>query len=496
MEHGKIENHIENKLSNYESPVDAEGLWNSLGIEDTPTTHFSPGNKYRIYLLLVPIILGSALYLFTSSNGSNDGSENTISKESAIRQISIESQTVNQKIESKEVDSENPLVEGIELDFASNSSSSDLERLKENVQTKELNTPNRIDSKTNITTQSFNGSDSKKINAIFKNSNTAVNRNSNSIDGSNHSKTQVLASYDATNSEIQQSTVSKSSTLISDNKRELLLDGSLSNLDVPSMNSIGLMNFPRPVRCPDFGGRKPLRFNLDIHAIPYYSNQLLSLIDESELNKTWLEQRNSTEKPLEAFQVNVLGRLQTNSGLYVQGGIGYGQIDQKLSVPIQETTSTSNEQGPVIVIIYGNGIPNDTIIGEVPVTTIERKGAETYNYHRMIEIPIALGYERRMNDWGFYIDGGASLNIWTSRKGYMLKDNKPQKYEDVGVFTTSTGIKLNGSLGMKYYFNNDMSLSAGPDIRYHMQNWMKPQFGMTQKHLDIGLRVGLSIPLM
>ena len=138
---------------------------------------------------------------------------------------------------------------------------------------------------------------------------------------------------------------------------------------------------------------------------------------------------------------------------------------------------------------------NDTIVGSGTVIQDTSAIYETFNYHRMFEFTTALGYEVPVNNaLSIYGDVGLSINISTIREGWHLLDDIdavefPNQNRE--VFKTSTGYKLTGGLGLRYYMPGGVVLSGGPEFRSHLTNWIKDEHPIELKYFDIGLRLAV-----
>lgn len=270
----------------------------------------------------------------------------------------------------------------------------------------------------------------------------------------------------------------------------------LQDLSYDSRIGLVQLELPNPpIECPSFGGKNSKRggvFMLELQAIPYYSIPQITALNE--VGQTWKQTKLDTESYLETFQVNLVARYQMNRGLYFNAGVGYGQLDEKLNFETMQTIVTQEEL-PVTIIIRPDGM-NDTIPGQVEVTQDSFYVAETFNYHRMVEFTAAVGYEFPINPrLSLYGDVGLSVNLLTTRSGYHILDEIEVvsfDKESRPVYTTSTGYKMTGGLGLRYYAGNGVVLSGGPEFRSHLSNWIRDEHPIELRYLDIGVRAAVA----
>ncbi len=247
------------------------------------------------------------------------------------------------------------------------------------------------------------------------------------------------------------------------------------------------------IECPDFGGGGSKGYFVgELQVIPYYS--IPRITATNELGEIWKANKESTESYLETFQINLLGRYQLKNGLYLNAGVGYGQLDEKFEFDFSETIVSEQEDIPIIIIIRPDDT-RDTIIGSGTVIQDTSAIWETFNYHRMFEFTAAVGYELPVsNSVGFYGDLGLSINISTVRNGWHLLDDIDAvefPSQNRAVFNTTTGYKLTGGLGIRYYLPGGIVLSGGPEFRSHLTNWIRDEHPIELRYFDIGLRLAV-----
>lgn len=485
MDINKLDKHFQNKLDNYESPIDSQEIWANVSKTVSPKSNL----RYWFFGVIGTIAFASAMYWFVSNQSLSEtgtaSNQVTIDKSASIS--FDQKENTNTSVHSDGNTTSN-ITKGQEL-LAQESFSNDSKQIatqeKKNIVSaiQENKSNQKISTQTN-TTQSHTTKNTTSDN-VQNTINTTASNTTNEIAVAKN----IIVNEDnsdAINESTQNELLAEESNQFTSLQTSQI--GILGLAPLRKQSDIGL-NFPDPIECPSFSKKKG-HFSLLLHAIPYYSMPMYNPLNEE--GKIWMNNKKEYESYLEAFQVNLLGQYQWKNGLYVQAGVGYGQIDEKLDF-LNISSYDVEEVGPTIIIIYGDGQPNDTIEQTRTVTYYDTTGAETYNYHRMVEIPIALGYEFRGGNLGFYIDAGVSINVLTSRTGYTYLAGEAVAFDDpdYNLYGTSTGLKVNGSAGVIFYPTNRFAISIGPDIRYHTQNWLHSSQSLEQRYLDIGLRLGM-----
>ena len=498
----KIEQIVNGKLGSYESSIDADALWNSIqgvgGASATSKTAVVGGAALVKWLGLGAVVIGAiaiGYWYGVSQNQSDleitqrneaasilqkDNLDKTLSNSSEATTISVVAQEENESGEDLVKTTQILTVE------STNNSKEASENLNDGVIT---------DPTVQITNNELASEESpfgRKSSTIPPISEEIEN------DVSQEDPESLTAKFASKQDGMQESTSSEiaSNAFSSQNRatiNEDFLVNEISDLEY-DINFDTKFELPKKVVCPTFGGSSNRGYFMpELQVIPFYANPIYTTTNEA--GDEWVARRKATESNLEAFQVNLIGRYQFNSGFYLQGGVGYGQIDEKFML-FSEDIQVTDDEVPVIIILRPNGV-SDTIRGNQQIETITTLQAETFNYHRMFELPFAIGYEYGWGtNLGLYVDMGGSVNLTTFRKGFMVIDDVDYvSFDDETrpIYRASTGFKVQGSAGLRYYMSNGLHFSAGPDIRYHTGNWIRDEHPFQQRYFDVGLRLAMGV---
>ena len=499
MGQDKLEFFVKEKIGQYESPIDTNDLWNDLQgkIESTPVAVRSKMPwKWLFFGIGIIGIVGLAYFagMQTASNNPDQSSLIvTQENQSSMDYASSETNTIpsNNIDQSHLLNAEESKKSGNTIinseDLASKNSANSA-----SIQTSQNNSPSKAKHVGSISHAKKEVSQVVNANAM-----TPVNGSGNGSD--------IYNNIEVDNIYTKESFTSQSSGVLAEHSNidlsaeffelDLLNFGILKN-DNNRKLEYSISALPKKVNCPSFGGTRGSNgaFSVELQAIPLYSTPRFVALND--FGEDWVARKKSTESYLEAFQINLVGRYQLRNGLYAHAGIGYGQIDEKFQFNTEDIAITKEDNIPIIIIKRPNGM-NDTIRGSREKEVITTLNAETYNYHRMIELPFAVGYEFTVSQTsGIYFDFGGSVNLSTFRKGYLVVDDIDIiSFDDATrpVYKTSTGFKLNGGLGLRYHLANGLSFSVGPEMRYHMSNWIRDEHPIEQRYFDIGLRLATSV---
>ncbi len=530
----KLEHSIKSKLSSYESAINTDSLWAGIqtGLAETSATTAAASStvvssvwtsKLAVGLsaLAATIITIGGIWYFTSDNFNEQNKE---------KQSVVTEQPISNNINTKTSNTNTPkTIESTNKELVQSQNTNTAAVL--NVETQNPVSNNTATQAGNTIDATIETSASKNTTTqAYQQANTAAEHTNNTPLGSNpnnnnasapitsQDEMQTVPTQDFRSTQNQAETaatditeiestkvsdVSAANIAISNNEQVeeqgrnsvsfALLDNYMTDVNYNNGElDLGLQLPNKKIECPGFGGNSNKGFFVgELQVIPYYS--IPRITASSDLGEIWKTNKENTESYLETFQVNLLGRYELRNGLYFDAGVGYGQLDEKFEFNFSETIVTDEDDVPVIIIIRPDGM-NDTIVGTGTVTVDTTAVYETFNYHRMAELNVALGYEIPVNNaLSIYGDVGLSINIFTSRTGFHLLDDIDAvefPSESRPVYKTSTGYKLTGSLGLRYYSGNTV-LSVGPQFRSHLTNWIRDEHPISLKYFDIGLRMSV-----
>jgi len=231
-------------------------------------------------------------------------------------------------------------------------------------------------------------------------------------------------------------------------------------------------------------------FDLNVYGGYSYIERSLTS-NNSETTAEFNQLRNESETLLEAISVGADLRHKTKSGFYAKLGLEYLSINERFNWSITEEEEVVTED--LIRITYVSAQGDTTLttgqgLGVQPTT----KTWVNYNNHRMLSVPLSLGYEYSTGPWSFFVEGSYHLNLNYDFNGRQLNDGdevttEPQ-YMNPGAkhsFALSTGIA--------YQVKSKMNLFVQPQFQSFLSSFTKEgEFDMEQKYMLYGLKAGVS----
>lgn len=233
---------------------------------------------------------------------------------------------------------------------------------------------------------------------------------------------------------------------------------------------------------------------VDVFGAPEYAFRRLSQnLPESG---TYLNARDTVEKPWYALSAGARASVVFESGLALRTGLVYTQTNEKA------VFDSLGIGGKVVTIkeTYTPRAGGGTDTNRTVITTFQRGIFRTtyYNRYRSIDIPLQLGFEFPLNDnWSFSVNGGANFNISSWRKADILNANLKHEEMSSGlgetntVFRKSFGVSLFGSVAAYRQISSNLQLVIEPSVRHYLQPMTRSDYALKQAYTNAGLIVGL-----
>ncbi len=199
--------------------------------------------------------------------------------------------------------------------------------------------------------------------------------------------------------------------------------------------------------------------------------------------------RDSLEAPIEHVSLGVSLKYMIGGGFYSKLGLSVNRWNEKYSYNfVSDSTFTTVEVPDVILIdLQGNLTTTYTTGVETTINTVYWV---RYNRLTQIDLPISLGYERRMNRWSIFGEATGILNLKQQFSGY-LNTEEGLETKDPDIFKSRIGLNLGLNAGVGYGITP--RLRARLSARYYrsLSSVLLPSTGVEQRYSSLGLRAGL-----
>jgi hypothetical protein len=240
-------------------------------------------------------------------------------------------------------------------------------------------------------------------------------------------------------------------------------------------------------RCANFA--KPFfRFDLEILGGPAYAQQTLRSKSPESLNH--LRQRQNSESARLSYSTGFRIAAASNVGLRVSSGLVYTQINERL------TFNAGSRLFIEQIIDAGGQITYDTMLVE--------NYQETHNNRlSFIQVPLLLGYEKRVGKFRVGLNAGALLNLHFGAKGKVVSPatEQPIDFGQEGdrnvlpIFEQRATAALYGGLSVAYNLHSRYSLIAEPYFKTHPRALSSEAYNLQENYWMTGLQLGMRMRL-
>ncbi len=209
-------------------------------------------------------------------------------------------------------------------------------------------------------------------------------------------------------------------------------------------------------------------------------------------NEDYLQERKDSETPLDAVRLSFDMRIQSKKGFYIKPGFEYEQINERYDNQFSRDTLLYRPDIVIAEVYDINGQKTDSI-GEAQVVERKTITKEIYNRYRSIDIPLLVGYAHSKNKLGWFVEGGASLNLWFKNTGEIFLDetDSGRMEDNSNLFKKRTGVSLMANAGLSYQLSEQFSTWLSPGIKYHLGSISSDENLIEQKQINYGLQVGI-----
>ncbi len=473
----RLEEHIKDQVYNHNSMVDTDALWNNIQQKRKPK------KPLWIYFTAGSLVLGIVIFalIFGISDSPSSGpaiglseTVNTSKENTTVHNLSVKNasnhkdefqlgNTVERKKENSEEDiHDNP--HQVKNQTAQKPASTGSQFVEPNSAKSTLQNNQDLKSYNpqNFTVRSFTESliTQKKetiesgINSIIKNSDKSVTQSSTASQ---------LNNVDVFNSRSNLESIGQLS----------LSDLFYSRSIQPTSMKPLVIDVEKPelVKGHWFAGLG-VNFNK--------GDRTLSAIDTlGEIGDTLLRFRDANEEFMESWGADLRIGYQHKSGLFVNTGLAYQQINDRaiLNFNNTQTITTSNDTTQSFI---------QTI---TPIQSIR------HNKIRMIDIPIAIGYYRSLGKFGLSTELGINVNIRTQARGNIILDKSTFISTDGSqgdIFKTNVSHSYQLSLGIHRAIGDTWNISLHPSFRYYPESFTVETFNVEQRYQFLGARLALT----
>ena len=223
-----------------------------------------------------------------------------------------------------------------------------------------------------------------------------------------------------------------------------------------------------------------------------FVNRSLSIKNDDDADAL-LQLRESSEKSLELINQGIKIGVQHKSGFFGSVGFQYARIAERFQFDEDVLKSDSI---PNQIIGFSNNLlgQRNPIIGAVPNNTEFELEYDFFNNYHLLEIPLTLGYTKRLSLWSVGVRGSYVQNISLRTKGRILNSS----YEVVNItgendiFKNKLSASFEGAVLTSYRLAPRIELGLEVYYRHIPDSITRSQYVLDQNYDWIGLNTSLS----
>lgn len=290
----------------------------------------------------------------------------------------------------------------------------------------------------------------------------------------------------------QDSRPRKFSPLLSLPINRLLLTNDLSSISLDGPGD------PSWSRCSD---KKSLGLGFLIEGFafggyPLISNQVNSNTDLDYQN--YLGSWNQSETAVSTFSAGLLIGLETKWGGSISTGFEYQQIQNRLNQEqrIVERVTVYDEMAYFFLDSNNNRV---YVADSVTTSRTYTRELQTAKTHTLINIPVLLGYHRKIGKFRFGLIGGVNIHLRNTFKGKALNASgqiiDASSDSHSSMYRKDLNMSIIGGIDAGYMIREGLEVYLSPRFRYQGDSWLRSDHPLVSKIQLIGLQAGIRLHL-
>jgi hypothetical protein len=227
-----------------------------------------------------------------------------------------------------------------------------------------------------------------------------------------------------------------------------------------------------------------------------YSNRTLTVPPNDSVPEALMAKRNESETQLETVQAGLFVSRIHKKGLEITAGINYTQINERFK--FEEVHINVDYQYGIEAFVNNSNNGLDTIYGLVPIQTTTTKRIINFNNHKIIDLPIIIGYHRPLSrgQGSVGIRAGVFTNIYTQTEGKIFGyGNTDFEIIESDIYKRRVGLSYYMGLSLNYPLNDRIIISLAPSVRYFPHSFTQGDYPLKQRYQVYSFKGGLRFRL-
>jgi hypothetical protein len=207
-------------------------------------------------------------------------------------------------------------------------------------------------------------------------------------------------------------------------------------------------------------------------------------------SSVWTTARLETETVLESVGTSLTLGYQTTKRWQIRCGIRFQQVNIRFDYS-NTSTETEMRYG-VSAIIQQFNQNTDTLMGETAYTIRTREEIRHYNHIRTWEVPVMLGYTFRLGPVPVLAEAGLGLRLQRARSGLVLNDaQEPQIWPDIDGYKSTFSYTLQAQAMAVLPIGQRTSILGGVSAVIEPQSYTNADAAARELYHCIGVKAGI-----
>ena len=239
--------------------------------------------------------------------------------------------------------------------------------------------------------------------------------------------------------------------------------------------------------------KKPWHFLVEAYGgfgYPLMKHESKDPLDASAYLADWEE----AQSAVGGIQAGAALVIQSPGGFEFTGGMEYQHVVQKLESQSTTTSIITWFNPMAYFIIDANG--NKIWVADSTTSTVITSQKRTNEIrHRLINIPIKIGYVAPFGDWNLGAHAGVILHLSHVVDGVILQPDgsylEIDKNNSALVYKKDIGLSYTADIHIGRQVTDNLELFIRPEFRYHSDSWTSVAHQISTKIQLAQLQVGM-----
>lgn len=192
--------------------------------------------------------------------------------------------------------------------------------------------------------------------------------------------------------------------------------------------------------------------------------------------------RKETENPWYSWGLSLKGGILVKERFSISTGVEYLQLNERFDYTKSE----------VVDLIYHVNPNTGVVTGPYPI--FKNISSSGQIRHKLVNIPLTVGYKLLDKDFELQLDAGVYLNVHSKSTGkIMVASDSIGSIENLNMYKGSLGMGLSGGFTVGKKIGGRSLLFLRPTFRYSLNEWNRESYQMNTLYHNFSVSAGWRI---